>query len=113
MPEGKGCGCSTQMLVGTLVLLLVLFVVSFISGALGASFLGDLGMPSFLSAVPNFRMFLRSTSYETRRMGVSAMSSRASLSPYFRADLTIMSWMESMRGTSYSFIFFLMAGSTG
>jgi len=49
VPEGKGCGCSTQMLVGTLVLLLVLFVVSFISGALGASFLGDLGMPSFLS----------------------------------------------------------------
>ena len=49
MPEKKGClGCSFPILVGALLIFLVLFVVGFVSGPLGKSMLGDVGL-SWLS----------------------------------------------------------------
>ncbi|GAI28340.1 unnamed protein product, partial [marine sediment metagenome] len=49
MPK-RGClGCSFPVLVGVVVVLLALTVVSFISGALGSSLFGDLGLPSWLT----------------------------------------------------------------
>jgi len=46
----RGClGCSFPLIIGILVVFLVLFVVSFASGPLGRSMLGDLGLPSWLS----------------------------------------------------------------
>ena len=46
----KGClGCSFPILVGVLVIFLALFVISFISGALGSSLFGNLGLPSWFS----------------------------------------------------------------
>jgi F-type H+-transporting ATPase subunit a len=46
----RGClGCSFPMLIGILLLLLVLFIIGFVSGPLGKSMLGDLGLPSWLS----------------------------------------------------------------
>ncbi len=49
MPK-RGClGCSFPIIVGSVVILLVLFVVGFASGPLGKSMLGDLGLPSWLS----------------------------------------------------------------
>lgn len=50
MPEKRGClGCSFPLIIGVVVFFLVLFVVGFISGPLGKSFLGDLGLPGWLS----------------------------------------------------------------
>ncbi|MFC1864521.1 F0F1 ATP synthase subunit A [Chloroflexota bacterium] len=49
MPK-KGClGCSFPLIVGILAVILVLFAVGFVSGPLGKSLLGDLGLPSWLS----------------------------------------------------------------
>ena len=49
MPK-RGClGCSFPILIGTSIAFLALFIVSFISGALGSSMLGDLGLPSWLT----------------------------------------------------------------
>ena len=46
----RGCfGYSLPLVVGILVVLLALFIVGFISGPLGRSLLGDLGLPSWLS----------------------------------------------------------------
>jgi F-type H+-transporting ATPase subunit a len=42
-------GCSFPLIVGALFILLALFVVGFISGPLGRSMFGDLGLPSWLS----------------------------------------------------------------
>ena len=49
MPK-RGClGCSFPVLVGVLVIFLALTVVSLISGALGSSLFGDLGLPSWFT----------------------------------------------------------------
>jgi len=49
MPK-RGClGFSFPVVVGVLLVFLVLFLVSLISGALGNSLFGDLGLPSWLS----------------------------------------------------------------
>ena len=49
MPK-QGClGCSFPIIIGSVVILLVLFIVGFASGPLGKSMLGDLGLPSWLS----------------------------------------------------------------
>ena len=49
MPK-RGClGCSFPVLVGVLVIFLALTVVSLISGALGSSLFGDLGLPGWLT----------------------------------------------------------------
>ncbi len=49
MPK-RGClGCSFPLITGILVVFLALFVISLLSGALGGSFFGDLGLPSWLS----------------------------------------------------------------
>ena len=49
MPR-RGClGCSFPVLVGIFVIFLTLTVFSLISGALGSSLFGDLGLPSWLS----------------------------------------------------------------
>ena len=46
----KGClGCSFPVLIGILLVVLALFVIGFVSGPLGKSILGDLGLPSWLS----------------------------------------------------------------
>lgn len=46
----KGClGCSSPFIIGILVVLLVLFLVGFVSGPLGESILGDVGLPSWFS----------------------------------------------------------------
>ena len=50
MPKRRGClGCSFPLIIGVSVVLLVLFIVGFVSGPLGKSMLGDLGLPSWLS----------------------------------------------------------------
>ena len=49
MPKRRFLGCSFPILVGVLGLFLALFVVSFVSGALGNSLFGDLGLPGWLS----------------------------------------------------------------
>lgn len=49
MPK-RGClGCSFPLIVAILIILFALFVVGFISGPLGRSMFGDLGLPSWLS----------------------------------------------------------------
>jgi F-type H+-transporting ATPase subunit a len=49
MPK-RGClGCSFPLIVATLIVLLALFVIGFISGPLGRSMFGDLGLPNWLS----------------------------------------------------------------
>ena len=49
MPK-RGClGCSFPLIVAVLVILFALFVVGFISGPLGRSLFGDLGLPGWLS----------------------------------------------------------------
>ena len=49
MPK-KGClGCSFPVVIGVLVVLLALTVISLLSGALGSSFFGDLGLPNWLT----------------------------------------------------------------
>ena len=49
MPK-RGClGCSFPVLIGIFVVFLVLTVISLLSGALGSSFFGDLGLPSWLT----------------------------------------------------------------
>ena len=49
MPK-KGClGCSFPVLIGVSVVLLTLTVISFLSGALGNSLFGDIGLPSWLT----------------------------------------------------------------
>ncbi len=46
----KGClGCSFPLVIGVLVAVLVLFLIGFSSGPLGASILGNIGLPSWLS----------------------------------------------------------------
>jgi F-type H+-transporting ATPase subunit a len=46
----KGClGCSFPVLIGVLVALLALTAISFLSGALGNSLIGNIGLPSWLS----------------------------------------------------------------
>ena len=46
----KGClGCSFPLIIGVVLVFLVLFAIGFISGPLGKSMLGDLGLPSWLS----------------------------------------------------------------
>ncbi|MFC1932669.1 F0F1 ATP synthase subunit A [Chloroflexota bacterium] len=48
-PKKKGClGCSFPLIIGILVILLVLFVVGFTSGPLGAKMFPDLELPSWL-----------------------------------------------------------------
>jgi F-type H+-transporting ATPase subunit a len=49
VPKLGRLGCSSPIVIGLVVVLLVLFVVSFISGPLGKSILGDVGLPSWLS----------------------------------------------------------------
>ncbi len=49
MPKKRFLGCSFPILIGVLVVFLALFAVSLISGALGSSLFGDLGLPSWLS----------------------------------------------------------------
>ena len=49
MPKGKILGLSFPMIIGLMVVLLVLFIVGFVSGPLGKSILGDVGLPSWLS----------------------------------------------------------------
>ncbi|MFC2016234.1 F0F1 ATP synthase subunit A [Chloroflexota bacterium] len=49
LPRRKGClGCSFPLMIGILVVFLVLFIVGIISGPLGKSIFGDLGLPSWL-----------------------------------------------------------------
>ncbi len=46
----KGClGCSFPLIIGVLLVVLVLFLIGFASGPLGATMLGDIGLPSWLS----------------------------------------------------------------
>jgi len=46
----RGClGCSFPVLIGIFVVFLVLMVISLLSGALGSSLFGDLGLPSWLT----------------------------------------------------------------
>jgi F-type H+-transporting ATPase subunit a len=50
VPKRRGClGCSFPIIIGVLVVFLALFIISLISGALGSSFFGDLGLPSWLT----------------------------------------------------------------
>ncbi len=49
MPKRGYLGCSFPVLIGVLVIFLTLTVFSFISGALGTSLFGDLGLPSWLT----------------------------------------------------------------
>ena len=49
MPKRGRLGFSFPILVGVLLVFLLLFVVGFVSGPLGRSMLGDLGLPSWLS----------------------------------------------------------------
>ena len=49
MPKRGYLGCSFPVLIGVLVIFLALTVVSLISGALGSSLFGDLGLPSWLT----------------------------------------------------------------
>ena len=46
----KGCfGCSLPLIIGILLVVIVLFVIGFISGPLGKEIVGDIGLPSWLS----------------------------------------------------------------
>ncbi len=49
MPKRGFLGFSFPVLVGILLVILILFLVSLLSGALGKSFLGDIGLPGWLS----------------------------------------------------------------
>ena len=49
MPKRGFLGFSSPVLVGALLIILTLLLVSLISGALGKSFLGDIGLPVWLS----------------------------------------------------------------
>jgi len=49
VPKRGYLGCSFPVLIGVLVIFLALTVFSFISGALGTSLFGDLGLPSWLT----------------------------------------------------------------
>ena len=49
MPKRGFWGFSSPVVVGVLFVVLVLFLVSLLSGALGSSLFGDLGLPSWLS----------------------------------------------------------------
>jgi len=51
VPEPKrGClGCSFPVLIGVIIVFLFAFAIGFVSGPLGRSMFGDLGMPSWLS----------------------------------------------------------------
>ncbi len=49
MPKRSFLGCSVPLVVGVLLVFLALFLVSLLSGALGKSLLGDIGLPSWLS----------------------------------------------------------------
>ena len=54
MPK-RGClGYSFPLIIGILVVFLALFIIGFVSGPLGKSMLGDLGLPSWLS-VPSHK----------------------------------------------------------
>ena len=48
MPKRGLLGCSFPVIVGVLVIVLALFIIGFISGPLGSSLLGDLGLPSWI-----------------------------------------------------------------
>jgi len=49
VPKRSFLGCSVPLVVGVLLVFLALFLVSLLSGALGKSLLGDIGLPSWLS----------------------------------------------------------------
>ena len=50
MPKRRGClGCSFPVVVGVAVVFLAFFVIGFLSGPLGKSMFGDLGLPSWLT----------------------------------------------------------------
>ena len=50
MPKRRGClGCSFPIVVGVAVVILAFFVIGFLSGPLGKSMFGDLGLPSWLT----------------------------------------------------------------
>ena len=49
MPKQGFLGFSSPILIGVLLVILVLFLVSLVGGALGSSLFGDLGLPSWLS----------------------------------------------------------------
>ena len=49
MPKRGYLGCSFPVLIGVLVIFLALTVFSFISGALGSTLFGDLGLPGWLT----------------------------------------------------------------
>jgi len=49
VPRKRYLGLSLPVLIGVLVFFLALFSVSFISGAIGRSILGDVGLPSWLT----------------------------------------------------------------
>lgn len=49
MPKQGFLGRSSPILIGVLLVILVLFLVSLVGGALGSSLFGDLGLPSWLS----------------------------------------------------------------
>jgi len=50
VPKRRGClGCSFPVVVGVAVVFLAFFVIGFLSGPLGKSMFGDLGLPSWLT----------------------------------------------------------------
>jgi len=49
VPKRSFLGCSVPLVVGVLLVFLALFLVSLLSGALGKSLLGDIGLPGWLS----------------------------------------------------------------
>jgi len=49
VPKRGFLGFSSPILIGVLLVILVLFLVSLVGGALGSSLFGDLGLPSWLS----------------------------------------------------------------
>ncbi len=49
MPKRSYFGLSVPVLVGIIVIILALGIISFLSGALGRSFVGDIGLPGWLS----------------------------------------------------------------
>ena len=49
MAKRRLLGCSFPVLIGILLIFLVLFIVGFVSGPLGKSIFGDVGLPAWLS----------------------------------------------------------------
>ena len=49
MPKGRILGLPAPVLIGLTAFLLILLIIGFISGPLGKSMLGDLGLPSWMS----------------------------------------------------------------